>query len=861
MKLNPILLTLGIISLSGCGGSSDSSSNTSSTYSVKAIDGYLRNAQVWLDIDGDYQLDDNEPSAITGEGGLAELDINEISTAEAYSIVVKAIAEQTIDEDTITDINTAGSVITKSYILSAPPGQTIITPISSLIHIKMKNGLTETQAITELAQELNIIEDNILSDYIENDQGSIAAKASSIVALTLLPESAQDMLDLTEGTKELDDLLTETTLANLSIVEENQLLIADDEGNLNTIDIVSVDDLNYDPDADGADKDGDGIINLLDEFPENSSETADNDADSVGNNSDAFPDDATETVDTDGDNVGDNSDAFPNDPTETVDTDGDNIGDNSDPDANGDGIIDVDEAGFEYADIENKRLYALYPNTTEDGTYYNINTMLFNSASEDLEFGFGYIDIGENYFRDSMPWVITDGSLILEDYNIRYKLIESTSDYFKVCYSGDITTDATCDDASSSYLFFDKVKAKSFVSNNSTAGTSIALTQITDANLNEYFTALEFDYAEQVYNVNIEDSDVESLAGMEQFTLLEKLWSDSNHITDISPLNNFSSLKYLLIADQTDPETGDDVYLDSYSPILTMPALTRLQLSEYGATLPDQYLQLTDIINGLNDKSQMVELSLPGVEITTDDISAIIGMPNLEILNISETESVDDFTALEANTWDKLERLELSWNNDSVIGNAESYIERAAALPLFNLDNMIASGLNLSQLTRLDLTQTTLDDSDVLTIVTNVGDNLERLQLRDLNITNYDSLFANLNTPNLTRLDLGSYNTQAGIKINYDMGNINNNLTPSKIERLYLIYGNISNFDISEFTSLERLRLSNSDITDSSTSTFNNAISQLNNLDDLIINGLTINGEYVFCSDLTLSDSIDCDDD
>jgi hypothetical protein len=93
------------------------------------------------------------------------------------------------------------------------------------------------------------------------------------------------------------------------------------------------------------------------------------------------------------------------------------------------------------------------------------------------------------------------------------------------------------------------------------------------------------------------------------------------------------------------------------------------------------------------------------------------------------------------------------------------------------------------------------------------------------------------------------------------MGNINNNLTPSKIERLYLIYGNISNFDISEFTSLERLRLSNSDITDSSISTFNNAINQLDNLEDLVINDLTIDGEAVYCSDLTLADSIDCEDD
>ena len=79
MKLNSFLLTLGIISLTGCGGSGGSGGNSdSSTYSVKAIDGYLRHAQVWLDVDGDSQLDDDEPSEMTGEGGLAKLNLESI---------------------------------------------------------------------------------------------------------------------------------------------------------------------------------------------------------------------------------------------------------------------------------------------------------------------------------------------------------------------------------------------------------------------------------------------------------------------------------------------------------------------------------------------------------------------------------------------------------------------------------------------------------------------------------------------------------------------------------------------------------------------------------------------------------------
>jgi len=97
------------------------------------------------------------------------------------------------------------------------------------------------------------------------------------------------------------------------------------------------------------DSDGDGVVDSLDAFPNDPSETTDTDGDGVGDNADVFPSDPSETTDTDNDGVGNNSDAFPDDPTETIDTDGDGVGDNSDAfptdpeesaDTDGDGIGD-----------------------------------------------------------------------------------------------------------------------------------------------------------------------------------------------------------------------------------------------------------------------------------------------------------------------------------------------------------------------------------------------------------------------------------------------------------------------------------------------------------------------------------------
>lgn len=99
------------------------------------------------------------------------------------------------------------------------------------------------------------------------------------------------------------------------------------------------------------DSDGDGVSDMDDAFPFDSSEWLDSDGDGFGDNADAFPNDATEWSDADGNGIGDNfdpdidgdghqneDDAFPLDASEWTDMDGDGIGDNTDADRDGDGF-------------------------------------------------------------------------------------------------------------------------------------------------------------------------------------------------------------------------------------------------------------------------------------------------------------------------------------------------------------------------------------------------------------------------------------------------------------------------------------------------------------------------------------------
>ena len=62
------------------------------------------------------------------------------------------------------------------------------------------------------------------------------------------------------------------------------------------------------------DSDGDLVLDTLDAFPNDASETKDTDSDGVGDNADAFPSDASKTADTNSDGTSDNN-AVLNDPS------------------------------------------------------------------------------------------------------------------------------------------------------------------------------------------------------------------------------------------------------------------------------------------------------------------------------------------------------------------------------------------------------------------------------------------------------------------------------------------------------------------------------------------------------------------
>ncbi|MCL7944388.1 hypothetical protein [Marinobacter sp. ATCH36] len=198
-RLLPITIALFTLALAGCGEDSDESPvdgrdfdgegfSEPVSYIGRVIDGYLRNARVWLDMDGDSQytagpitienssgteitLLNGEPTAMTGEDGKFALDISELVQDPSISpdidprdfpLFAVIIPGQTLEQTRIGEV-----VLEDAYMLSAPPGVRNVTPLSTLVRQRRVIGVQDLTATTnELADALGNV--NLVSDYVKS---------------------------------------------------------------------------------------------------------------------------------------------------------------------------------------------------------------------------------------------------------------------------------------------------------------------------------------------------------------------------------------------------------------------------------------------------------------------------------------------------------------------------------------------------------------------------------------------------------------------------------------------------------------------------------------------------------------------
>ena len=177
-----MLLAIGLIA--GCGGSGATTSTATTAVSGKVADGYLVGATVFLDKNGNYQLDSGEPSATTNATGAYTLNMDPADVGK-YPIVALATNGVTIDKDT--DQPVANSYVLCMHAITVTPSTTggvsgtvsnFISPMSTLIKEKLtaNPGMTLNDAITQLRNQMNLpVGIDMMSDYVAGSQSGANA--------------------------------------------------------------------------------------------------------------------------------------------------------------------------------------------------------------------------------------------------------------------------------------------------------------------------------------------------------------------------------------------------------------------------------------------------------------------------------------------------------------------------------------------------------------------------------------------------------------------------------------------------------------------------------------------------------------
>ena len=189
MKKISLLAASVAFALMGCGGSGGGSDTNTGTPSaggivITAIDGYLHNAEIWVDKDGNLANGcELNTEIVTNEDGKATISKTDFA---GMNVCIKAIAGKTIDNDR--------GLVAKGFDLASPASESnniIVNPMTNMVVEQMANNseLTPETAKDEVVKAitgtgLKADADMIFGDYLANP--SDEAKALKVIGETLV---------------------------------------------------------------------------------------------------------------------------------------------------------------------------------------------------------------------------------------------------------------------------------------------------------------------------------------------------------------------------------------------------------------------------------------------------------------------------------------------------------------------------------------------------------------------------------------------------------------------------------------------------------------------------------------------------
>ncbi len=266
-RLTALSVPLLTLAIAGCGEESDQlpvdgrefdgvNYSEPAPYQGRVIDGYLKNARVWLDIDGDGQytpgplqvilpsgiphtLENGEPTALTEAGGRFELDVSGLEVdpqaganldPRAYSLYAVAIPGKTLEETRSGEVPVA-----RAYLMSASPGVQNVTPLTTLARYRAEVAKRTSLAPEKVTPEsyaglegLSLLQDYILAG---DERAHAYARAMARFMASQIPDDYNTALSAagSDGTERF--LSTDAVeLLGLSLVQNAPAIIGAVEG-------------------------------------------------------------------------------------------------------------------------------------------------------------------------------------------------------------------------------------------------------------------------------------------------------------------------------------------------------------------------------------------------------------------------------------------------------------------------------------------------------------------------------------------------------------------------------------------------------------------------------------------------------
>ncbi|WP_439145958.1 hypothetical protein [Vibrio sp.] len=199
-----ILTPLTLLVLTGCGSDSDSNNSVQNT-TLTALDGYLENAQVYVDTNANKNLDsDDELLGLTKTGGKFEMS----AVHSDKTLFVKAIAGQTLDTDR--------GMVTQDFILASQAGSKVVSPMTNAVmDIVVEESLSFEAAQKKVALSFKELTDDtslIFGDYLLDS--SSTSQALKVIGEQLVDNSTVSAGRQTELIEQLSDDLNSEIQSN-----------------------------------------------------------------------------------------------------------------------------------------------------------------------------------------------------------------------------------------------------------------------------------------------------------------------------------------------------------------------------------------------------------------------------------------------------------------------------------------------------------------------------------------------------------------------------------------------------------------------------------------------------------------------